>query len=82
MEVSLDPTWTVARLLSTFPQTAKVFIALKTGCVGCPLGKFCTLKEVADAYDLPPEMLIERLGETLQQVAECATENTQMRSKI
>jgi hypothetical protein len=47
-----DPTWTVAQVLSAYPQAAQIFFQLKTDCVGCILGRFCTLKEVARAYDL------------------------------
>lgn len=59
-----DHTWTVAQVLSTFPQVAQVFFHLKADCVGCVLSRFCTLEEVARAYDLEQNYLIELLCQT------------------
>ncbi len=33
----------------------------KTKCVGCYLQQFCTLKEVAELYQIPIEKLIEEI---------------------
>lgn len=51
----LDPTTTVAETLSQIPHASQVFIQYHTGCVGCFLVRFCTLKEMADVHkiDLP-----------------------------
>ncbi len=57
---------TVQETLHTLPQAAEAFLALRTDCVGCPLERFCTLEEVAQAYGLPPETLLQRLGEVVQ----------------
>jgi hybrid cluster-associated redox disulfide protein len=66
METSLDSTWTVAQVLEAYPQTAAVFISLKTDCVGCHLDKFCTLEEVAAAYALPLALLLSKLRECIR----------------
>ncbi len=52
--------------MQVYPQTIAVFIALKTDCVGCHLDKFCTLTEVAAAYDLSLERLLHNLCEAIQ----------------
>ncbi|MFO7584968.1 MAG: hypothetical protein R6W69_09570 [Anaerolineales bacterium] len=66
METSLDSNWTVAQVLDTYPHMTAVFMSLKTDCVGCHLDKFCTLEEVAAAYELPLALLLSRLRECVQ----------------
>ncbi|MBN2149224.1 MAG: DUF1858 domain-containing protein [Anaerolineales bacterium] len=61
----LDHTWTVAQVLSTYPQVAQVFFHLKADCVGCVLSRFCTLEEVARAYDLEQNHLVELICQTV-----------------
>lgn len=64
MDAGLSANWTPARVMQTFPQTISVFLALKTGCVGCHLRRFCTLAEVAVAHEIPLETLLEQLRES------------------
>lgn len=52
--------------MKAYLQVASVFLKLKTDCVGCHLDKFCTLTEVAAAYELPLERLLHQLCETIQ----------------
>ncbi len=66
MDSVLDANWTAAQVMKVYPQTASVFLELKTDCVGCHLGKFCTLVEVAAAYELPLERLLHKLREAVQ----------------
>jgi hybrid cluster-associated redox disulfide protein len=66
METSINARQTVEDVLVAFPQSAAVFIALKTDCVGCHLDRFCTLEEVAAAYEIPLERLLARLREAIQ----------------
>ncbi|MEJ5225259.1 MAG: hypothetical protein WHV44_12450 [Anaerolineales bacterium] len=61
MDIMPTAHWTVAQVLTASPQLARVFLALKTDCVGCPMDKFCKLDEVAEAYDLPLEHLLEMI---------------------
>lgn len=51
--------------MQTYPRSVSVFIELKTDCVGCYLICFCTLDEVAAAYELSLDLLLERLRESV-----------------
>jgi hypothetical protein len=66
VDTLLDATWTAEQVMKTFPRTVPVFLALKTDCVGCYLDKFCTLGEVAVAYALPLDGLLQSLREAIQ----------------
>lgn len=57
---------TVQEVLRDYPSAHLAFRELKTQCVGCPLTRFCTLKEVAEAYGLPPQMLLAALSAAAQ----------------
>jgi hypothetical protein len=63
MENTLSPSWTVAQVMKAYPQATAVFVSLKTDCLGCHMDKFCTLEEVAVAYELPLALLLSRLRE-------------------
>lgn len=52
---------TVENVLKTWPGAYTVFLNGKAECIGCFLQKFCTLREVADAYQVPLEGFIEAL---------------------
>ncbi len=39
----------------------RIFIAHRTACVGCALGRFCTLRDVALTYGLSLEALLAEL---------------------
>ena len=54
-----DQTWTVAQVLSAYPQAAHLFYQLKTDCVGCVLSHFCSLEEVAKSYNLDLDTTVE-----------------------
>jgi hypothetical protein len=53
---------TVKQVLDGSPKTQHAFQALKTQCIGCILARFCTLRDVANAYEIAPELLIEELS--------------------
>ncbi len=57
---------TVEQVLKAYPQAISVFFELKTDCVGCHLDKFCTLNEVAAAYELSLAGLTQKLHEAIQ----------------
>jgi hybrid cluster-associated redox disulfide protein len=65
MEPVLDSGWTAEQVMERYPRTVAVFLALKTGCVGCHLERFCTLAEVAETYQLPLQTLLEKLNESI-----------------
>jgi hybrid cluster-associated redox disulfide protein len=66
MDVSISAKLTVSELLATHPQTAITFMTLRTSCVGCHLARFCTLADVARAYKLPLQDLLDQLQESVQ----------------
>lgn len=45
--------------LTDWPETASLFRAFKTACIGCYLARFCSLQDVANAYHIQPEELME-----------------------
>lgn len=57
---------TVEKAFASFPGAASVFLAFRTGCVGCRLARFCTLADVARVYELPLRDLLGKLRESLQ----------------
>jgi hybrid cluster-associated redox disulfide protein len=67
MESIPAATWTVEQMLKTYPQTVSVFLALRTDCAGCALERFCTLTEVAASYELPLDILLQKLCESAKQ---------------
>jgi hybrid cluster-associated redox disulfide protein len=56
-----SPKWTVADLLSRYPQTAAVFSRFRMACVGCTMAPFETLADAAAAYQLRPDVLLRDL---------------------
>jgi len=52
---------TVAEVLNRWPQVFSVFMKNKTKCPGCFMQHFCTLKDVAETYQIPSEHLIEEM---------------------
>ena len=57
----IDLRVTVDKVLQRWPKTLTVFMKHKTKCVGCFMQTFCTLKDVAETYQLSLERLIEEL---------------------
>lgn len=54
----IDIQLTVDRVLQSWPRAFSVFMKNKTKCPGCYMQQFCTLKDVADTYQLSLEGLI------------------------
>jgi hybrid cluster-associated redox disulfide protein len=52
---------TVDEVLQQWPRAFSVFMRNKTKCVGCFMQQFCTLKDVAETYQIPLETLIEEI---------------------
>ncbi len=52
---------TVEEILQMWPRAYSVFMRNKTKCVGCLMQRFCTLKDVAEMYQIPLEKLIEEI---------------------
>ena len=55
---------TVDKVLQKWPQAFSVFMKHKTKCPGCYMQQFCTLRDVADTYQLSPETLIDDIKNT------------------
>jgi hypothetical protein len=49
---------TVEEVLQRWPQAFSVFMRNKTKCPGCLMQHFCTLKDVAETYQILPEDLV------------------------
>jgi hybrid cluster-associated redox disulfide protein len=52
---------TVEEVLQRWPQVFSVFMKNKTKCPGCFMQHFCTLKDVAETYQLSSKKLIEEI---------------------
>jgi hybrid cluster-associated redox disulfide protein len=55
---TIDIHLTVEEVLQRWPQVFSVFMKNQTKCPGCFLQHFCTLKDVAETYQIPPQKLI------------------------
>ena len=47
-----DPDLPLATLFRTWPETARVFFAQRTACVGCPIAPFHTVADACAEYHL------------------------------
>jgi len=52
---------TVDKVLQSWPLAFSVFMKNKTKCPGCFMQQFCTLKDVAETYQIPLEKLIAEI---------------------
>jgi len=57
----IDLQLTVDKVLQRWPQAFSVFMKNKTKCPGCFMQQFCTLKDVAEIYQLSLEKLVEEI---------------------
>jgi len=57
----IDLQLTVDKVLQRWPQAFSVFMKNKTKCPGCFMQQFCTLKDVAETYQLSLEKLVEEI---------------------
>ncbi len=55
--------WTVEKTLRERPETMRVFMRHGTLCVGCWMQKFCTLKDVAEIYELDSSEFLQDLNQ-------------------
>jgi hybrid cluster-associated redox disulfide protein len=59
---TIDFQLTVDKVLQRWPQAFSVFMKNKTKCPGCFMQSFCTLKDVAETYQLSLEKLIDEIN--------------------
>ena len=61
----ITPQTRVMDLLARAPQVAPLFVELRLGCIGCSMGKFCTLQDLARNYRLPVDKVLNLIKERL-----------------
>lgn len=61
MNTKIDLQTTVDSVLQQRPQAFPIFMKYKTKCPGCYMQQFCTLKDVAETYQLSLEELIREI---------------------
>ncbi len=49
----------VAQALRRYPGLLRVLIKHRTGCVGCPMASFCSLRAAADIHHLEESAFFE-----------------------
>lgn len=64
----LQPEMTVEDVLKKWPEACTVFLNGKNECIGCFLQKFCTLREVAIAYEASLEGFMAELENHVQKI--------------
>jgi hybrid cluster-associated redox disulfide protein len=57
----IDIQLTVEEVLQRWPQVFSVFMKNKTKCPGCFMQHFCTLKDVAQTYQISSKKLIDEI---------------------
>jgi hybrid cluster-associated redox disulfide protein len=65
--LQLKADFTVAEVISRWPQTIPYFFHSRMACVGCPIAPFETLAEVAAVYGLDLNRFLIELEWTIQQ---------------
>ena len=66
-EIRIEFQLTVDKVLQKWPIAFSVFMKYKTKCPGCFMQQFCTLKDVADTYQLSLENLIDEINDASQE---------------
>lgn len=66
MATDLTQQTLVGDVLGMWPQTARVFTGRGMGCVGCVMARFVTLAEVAAAYGLMNQELLDELSRVVE----------------
>jgi hybrid cluster-associated redox disulfide protein len=62
-DAQIQSHWTVDETLRRKPETSSAFIKYRTQCVGCYMQKFCTIKDVAEIYQVNLDELLKSLNE-------------------
>jgi len=64
-EPLIRPEMLVDEVTHRYPQTAGVFVQHTMACVGCTLGTFHTVEDVAKVYRMDLQVLLEQLNAQL-----------------
>ena len=51
-DLKIQSHWTVDETLRQKSETSRVFVKHRMQCVGCYMQKFCTIKDVAEIYQV------------------------------
>ena len=62
MEPRITPEMSIDEVTRQYPQTADIFVRHRMNCVGCSLGMFHTIAEVAAIYKIEVETFIAQLN--------------------
>lgn len=62
-ETQIQSHSTVDETLRRRPETSHVFLKYQTQCVGCYMQKFCTIKDVAEVYQVNLDEFLKNLNE-------------------
>ena len=65
-QIPLTADLTAAEVMERWPETIPIFFRYRMACVGCPIAPFETLADVAVAYGLDRECLVNELRQTIQ----------------
>ena len=60
---------TVDEVLRQWPRAFSVFMKNKTKCPGCFMQQFCTLKDVAETYQISSEELMAEIESVSQDLS-------------
>jgi hypothetical protein len=66
---SIHTNLTVDQVLQQCPRAFSVFLRYKTKCPGCFMQPFCTLKDVAETYQISPEELVAEIVNVSEEVS-------------
>lgn len=58
---------TVNEVMDRWPQTIPIFLRYRMACIGCPIGRFETVAEVAEIYRMELDHFIGDLQQTISQ---------------
>lgn len=62
-DAQIQSHWTVEDVLRRKPETARVFVRYRTQCVGCYVQKFCSMKDVAEIYQINLDEFLKDLND-------------------
>jgi len=62
-DAQIQSHWTVEEVLRRKPETTHVFVKYRTQCVGCYVQKFCSMKDVAEIYQINLDKFLKDLND-------------------
>lgn len=64
----LSASTTVARALQDYPEIMGVLVGKRTACVGCSMGRFCTLMDASISYNLSWDAFLADLKSAVKEL--------------